>query len=285
MVDAIQEQPERRPTFEEVDIRIKRIDIHPPESVEKRAISLYDIFPEHIAKALKAGKPIKSEHHDMVTIFFSDVVGFTQITASLVPKKVAEFLNRLYTKFDELSRKHGVFKVETVGDAYMAVTNLDKDQTSCHAKRIAAFAIDAIEAANTTLIDVEDPSKGNIDIRVGFHSGPVVTDVVGTRNPRYCLFGDTVNTASRMESNSQENRIHCSHEAAEILKEQDPTVSVLVRGWISIKGKGEMETYWVNEEEQFNLPESLPPILPPIVPSPPAPSPPAKMENIILDWV
>ena len=173
--------------------------------------------------------------------------GFTTISSKLSPLQVSDMLDRLYIRFDELSRHHDVFKVETIGDAYMAVTNLVKDQPD-HAKRIAYFAINALRAANETLIDTNDPSLGVVNIRVGFHSGPVVANVVGTRNPRYCLFGDTVNTASRMESNSIENRIQCSQRAYYCVRRQAPELPIRPRGKIQIKGKGEMNTYWINEE-------------------------------------
>eukprot|EP00980_Cylindrotheca_fusiformis_P013261 scaffold3373_cov137-Cylindrotheca_fusiformis.AAC.21 len=208
---------------------------------------LFSVFPRHIAEALRAGRKVEPENHEIVTIFFSDIVGFTDISSNLDPLKISDLLDRLYHSFDALSHYHDVFKVETIGDAYMAVTNLAKPQPD-HCKRIAEFAIDAIRVAKQCPVDRDDPSKGFVNIRVGFHSGPVVSNVVGSRNPRYCLFGDTVNTASRMESNSAPNLIHCSDASAELLQEQAPSMKLFPRGGISVKGKGNMKTFWVHEE-------------------------------------
>lgn len=130
----------------------------------------------------------------------------------------------------------------------MAITNLVKDQTTDHVKRCAAFSLDAIRVAGETLIDEDDSSRGYIVIRVGFHSGPVISGVVGTRLPKFGVFGDTVNTSSRMESNSEPGRILCTEVSAKLLQIQAPEshFSIVPRGVVNVKGKGEMTTFWVS---------------------------------------
>ena len=197
MRDCLVADPEERPSFEELDKRLKRVDVEEATTTttgdSKTTVSLFDIFPKHIAETLRDGKQVEPEHKESVTIFFSDIVGYTKLASTLPPRKVANMLDRLYSKFDQLSHSYDIFKVETIGDSYMCCSNLIKDQHD-HCKRIAEFAVEAVQAANETYIDEEDHTKGVVNIRVGFHSGPVVADVVGSRNPRYCLFGDTVNT-------------------------------------------------------------------------------------------
>lgn len=250
--------PAARPSFEELDATISKLDLtnvtstalqrikQQNEAAEGANAVLFDVFPKHVAEALVRGQQPEPDEREVVTIFFSDIVGFTTISSTVHPSKVSNMLHRLYTCFDQLSVEHDVFKVETIGDAYMAVTNLVKDQENDHAARIARFAIDAVAAANETPIDQDDASMGTVQIRVGFHSGPCVAHVVGLKNPRYCLFGDTVNTASRMESNSVAGRIHCSATAARHVRRQAPhDIRIESRGIIEVKGKGKMNTYWV----------------------------------------
>eukprot|EP00931_Biecheleriopsis_adriatica_P056935 TRINITY_DN33772_c0_g1_i1.p1 TRINITY_DN33772_c0_g1~~TRINITY_DN33772_c0_g1_i1.p1 ORF type:complete len:445 (+),score=109.81 TRINITY_DN33772_c0_g1_i1:26-1360(+) len=206
---------------------------------------LLDIFPAHVLPVLKRGDQFKAEQKDLVTVVFTDIVDFTKISTDVSALKVSLMLGRLFTKLDMLALKHGIFKVETIGDAYMAVANLFDHQQSDHAKCIAMFAKEAIEVARSTAIDEDHPSLGCLHIRVGFHSGPVVTSVAGIRNCRYCLVGDTVNVAARMESMSEKDCIHCSARAAKLLKQQAPSMRLERRGIIDVKGKGSMETYWV----------------------------------------
>jgi hypothetical protein len=129
---------------------------------------------------------------------------------------------------------------------------VDGNQNSTHVKRIAEFAIDAVVAASQVQIDEDDPSAGCVHIRVGFHSGSVVSNVIGSLNPRYGLFGDTMNTASRMESLSVSGQVHCSEVSARLLKEQAPDLPIRKRGKVAVKGKGNMITFWVGEPTRGN---------------------------------
>jgi len=247
--------PDLRPSFQQIkrmvsELNLKDLDVWLARETGgakgKRTANqlLYDVFPPHIADTLRQGKKVEPEHHEVVTIFFSDIVGFTDISNELQPIEVMDMLDRLYAKFDAIARKHDVFKVETIGDAYMAVANLVKEQSN-HTERIAKFALEAVSTANETMIKENRPELGCVNIRVGFHSGPVVSSVVGNMNPRFCLFGDTVNTSSRMESNSKKNKIHLSDDAADLLMLQAPGAHLTSRGIVPIKGKGDMKTYWL----------------------------------------
>ncbi|GFR51224.1 hypothetical protein Agub_g13599 [Astrephomene gubernaculifera] len=209
---------------------------------------LFDIFPPKVASALQAGEAVQPERYECVSIFFSDVVGYTDLCSQLQPNEVMELMHRLYSRFDDIIRELDLFKVETVGDAYLAVGNLRYPQPDTHARLITRFAFAAVAAANSLPIHPGRPELGCVHIRVGLHCGPVVGSVVGTLNRRYCLFGDAVNTAARMEHNSEADRVHCSAAFAALLQEQWPEGALVdSRGVRQIKGKGPMETFWVEE--------------------------------------
>ncbi|GIY76827.1 soluble guanylate cyclase 88E [Caerostris darwini] len=179
---------------------------------------------------------------DSVTILFSDVVTFTEICSRITPMQVVSMLNSMYSIFDQLTEKHDVYKfqVETIGDAYMVVSGAPENEER-HPEKICQMALDMV----VVIGDLKDPSTGDsLKIRVGVHTGPVVAGVVGLKMPRYCLFGDTVNTASRMESTSEALKIHISEKTRAKLDLSEWDISD--RGTITIKGKGEMKTYWLH---------------------------------------
>mmetsp|Transcript_9667 Transcript_9667/g.15976 ORF Transcript_9667/g.15976 Transcript_9667/m.15976 type:complete len:856 (+) Transcript_9667:262-2829(+) len=208
---------------------------------------LQQILPPQVAKQLLSGKKVAPEEFEEVTIFFSDVVGFTNICAQVTPIEVVKMLNELYTVMDYCTSHFPLYKVETIGDAYMLVGGLPTRDAK-HAEQIADFSLLVSRAVNA----VKSPADGSpIRIRIGVHSGKVMAGVVGNLMPRYCLFGDTVNTASRMESNGEAGRIHCSGDVAAILQASGKYV-IEERGTIPIKGKGMMTTYWLERAAESN---------------------------------
>eukprot|EP00899_Mesostigma_viride_P027054 jgi/Mesvir1/7533/Mv19281-RA.2 len=263
MYDCLSPWPQRRPTSAEIHALL--LSIYEAKGGLQRFSRLQSkltaqealidkIMPPHVAAALRRGERVPPERHDCVTIMFSDIVGFTEHSAKMLPIEVMQMLDRLYTQFDTLTVKHGLFKVETIGDAYMVVGNLHP-KAEDHTARIVRFALDAIAVANTVPVKLDDPSMGTIHVRTGVHTGPVVASVVGTLNPRYCLFGDTVNMTNRIETSSQPDCVHLSKAAAMALHAQDRSMRVVCRGAVMLKGKGEVTTYWL-ESCLGNLPEA-----------------------------
>ncbi|XP_055602973.1 soluble guanylate cyclase 88E [Uranotaenia lowii] len=205
---------------------------------------LYQMIPKQVADRLRRGEnPIDTcEMFNSVSILFSDVVTFTEICSRITPMEVVSMLNAMYSIFDNLTERNNVYKVETIGDAYMVVSGAPEKEQN-HAEKVCDMALDMIEA----ITDLKDPSTGShLRIRVGVHSGAVVAGIVGLKMPRYCLFGDSVNTASRMESTGQAMKIHISQTTRHFLPSN---YHVSERGEIEVKGKGAMKTYWLEHKE------------------------------------
>jgi class 3 adenylate cyclase len=207
---------------------------------------VHSLFPPHIVEALILGKKIPPEPKGMVTMFFSDIVGFTTLSSALPAEQVSSLLNRWFDTLDSLTDKFNVYKLETIGDAFLCATNIGTEQPD-HAARMARFSLAVVEAAQHTPVSTLDPSLGCLQIRVGINSGPCMATVIGRRNPKYTLFGDTINVASRMESASFPGCVQCSQATADLIRAQDPAVCLVERGVISVKGKGTMSTFWIQE--------------------------------------
>jgi len=178
------------------------------------------------------------------TILFADIVGFTAWSSEREPQQVFILLQTLYYNFDALAKKYLVFKVETIGDCYVAATGLPEPQPD-HALRMSRFAAQCLSKMNEVTRSLEislGPDTGELRMRVGLHSGPVAAGVLKGEKTRFQLFGDTVNTAARMESNGQISRIHCSGDTAKLLMAAGKTHWVREReDIIEAKGKGQIQ--------------------------------------------
>ncbi|GIL67697.1 hypothetical protein Vafri_21023, partial [Volvox africanus] len=242
---------------------------------------LADIFPRHVVRHMTAARNATAERqrkglqllrhiqdpaalatsHECITVLFADIKGFTEMCKEVAPATVMTFLNDLYTRLDSLTDVYGVYKVETIGDCYMVAGGLmardedgygqavrtQEDADPLHATRVVAFARAMLgEAARVRL-----PNTGRkVQMRIGIHSGPATSGVVGQKMPRFCLFGDTVNTASRMESTGRPGCIHASASTRALLKAGEEEIGWVATGGVEVKGKGRMETYlWAPQSE------------------------------------
>ncbi|XP_048750955.2 atrial natriuretic peptide receptor 1-like isoform X4 [Ostrea edulis] len=215
------------------------------EQKKKAEDLLYLMLPKSVAWQLIRGESIAAENFECVTIYFSDICGFTAMSSESTPFQVVDLLNDLYTTFDTVIEKFDVYKVETIGDAYMVVSGLPTRNGNLHAREIARMALNLLN--ETLSFKIRHRPKEQLKLRIGVHSGSVCAGVVGMKMPRYCLFGDTVNTASRMESNGLPLRIHVSPDTKKIL-DTFGTFELDLRGPVDMKGKGTITTYWLTGE-------------------------------------
>ncbi|XP_072047901.1 atrial natriuretic peptide receptor 2-like [Amphiura filiformis] len=204
---------------------------------------LYEVLPKTVANQLMKGEVVEPESFISVTICFSDIVGFTDMASKSSPLQVVGLLNSLYTVFDNILTHYDVYKVETIGDAYMVASGLPIRNGSNHAYEIAKMSVDMLQSI-TSVSAIGDRTHESVQLRIGIHTGPCVAGVVGHTMPRYCLFGDTVNMASRMESNGEAQKIHISIETKEIL-DSFGIFETELRGELEVKGKGMQTTYWL----------------------------------------
>jgi class 3 adenylate cyclase len=183
------------------------------------------------------------------TIMFGDLVGFTAWSSVREPSQVFTLLETVYHAFDQLAKRRGVFKVETVGDCYVAVTGLPEPRKD-HALAMARFARDCNAKLMRLVKQLEvtlGPDTGDLSMRFGLHSGPVTAGVLRGERARFQLFGDTMNTAARIESTGERGKIHLSEETADLLITSGKKHWLRKRGeMVSAKGKGELQTYWLN---------------------------------------
>jgi adenylate cyclase len=206
---------------------------------ERSEALLANVLPASIAERLKSATRSIADQFDSASILFADVVDFTPLARGLAPAEVVGILDQLFSHFDTLVERHGLEKIKTIGDAYMAAAGVP-DPLPDHARKAALLALDMQAAVATSAV----AGELGLQLRIGINSGPVVAGVIGTKRFLYDLWGDAVNTASRMESNGTPGEIQITGPTYELLKDE---FVCRPRGAIEVKGKGPMETWYLVE--------------------------------------
>uniref|UniRef100_UPI00358E5B26 guanylyl cyclase C-like isoform X2 n=1 Tax=Myxine glutinosa TaxID=7769 RepID=UPI00358E5B26 len=289
--DCWDEEPQKRPDFRHIDAILQKVSIHIHRGKTQsymdnllRRLNQYSnrmehlvetrtqmylkardradslsarLLPPAVVQSLKLNGKVDPELFDDVTIYLSDIVGFTTICKHSEPMEVVSLLNELYQQFDRIADKYDVYKVETIGDAYMVVSGLPKRNGQQHAAEVANTALDILAFVGNFHI----PHLPGVPLwlRVGIHTGCCAAGVVGNKMPRYCLFGDSVSIASRMESRGSPCRIHISQATVDALRTLNLGHMVEQRENIKIPGKPLEQTYWLIGREGFFKPLPDPP--------------------------
>ncbi len=233
--------------------REKRAEVERTRFQERESI-LNNILPEEITTRLIKGENPIADHFECVSVLFMDIVGFTPLSGSVSAQQLVALLNSIFTQADLIMRVHGLEKIKTIGDAYMAVAGVPVAQDD-HATRAAFAALDLLDVITrvrtTPSLNSGDrdlnPSIAGLQVRIGLHCGPAAAGVVGETKFLYDLWGDAVNTASRMESHGLPGRVHCSADFATQIRHNTDSVRLIERGEIEVKGKGTMRTYFLEK--------------------------------------
>jgi adenylate cyclase len=207
---------------------------------------LNNILPQPIANILKYDQRTIAECFDSVSILFADVVGFTPLAGEVDAAQMVEFLNEIYTRFDEIIDKYQLEKIRTMGDGYMVASGVPESRSD-HAQALARAALEMMAFINQW----EPDNKDDIAVRMGINSGRVMAGVIGRKKFSYDVWGDPVNIASRMESHGEAGKIQVSQDTYQLLKDD---FSLEPRGMIYIKGKGEMQTWFLTGEQEKTRP-------------------------------
>jgi adenylate cyclase len=207
---------------------------------------LLNILPQIVVNRMRDGEKVIADRIMDATILFCDLVGFTALSQELSADRTIELLSRIFSAFDRLAVEHGVEKIKTIGDAYMAAAGVPEPQAD-HVLRIATLAPDMLETVDA----IAEETGLKLQARIGIHTGPIVAGVIGTHKFVYDVWGDTVNTASRMESHSLAGRIQISAATRAALGNR---FELEPRGMVDIRGKGMMETYFLKLDKSFDAP-------------------------------
>ncbi|MGI9546938.1 MAG: adenylate/guanylate cyclase domain-containing protein, partial [Flavobacteriaceae bacterium] len=211
------------------------------EEKDRSDALLLNILPKETAQELKETGHVEAKKFESITVLFTDFKDFTSSSAALSPENLVRSLDYYFSRFDEVMEKLGLEKIKTMGDAYMCTGGLHLNKED-HASRMVLAAFEIVEITEA----VKSKDQTNImpfEIRVGINTGPVVAGVVGTQKFAYDIWGDTVNVAARMETNSETGRINVSENTYELIKDE---FECEYRGKIEVKNKGMMKMYYVN---------------------------------------